>query len=390
MNLPVYMDHHATTPVDPRVLEAMMPFFGPKFGNAASRSHRFGWEAEDAVETARKQVAEIIHARPGEIIFTSGATESDNLAIKGGARANREKGDHIVTLETEHKAVLDSCHRLEQEGFHVTFLPVGSDGLIDPDDIKAVLNAQTVLVSIMAAHNEIGVIQPITEIGRLCRERGILFHTDAVQAVGKIDLDVEAQSIDLLSLTAHKIYGPKGTGALYVRERRPAVRLLPLLDGGGHERGLRSGTLNVSGIVGLGKACAICAQVMVEELERLARLRDRLSAGILSQVADVHINGSMARRLPNNLNLSFPGAESDALLVSLTDVALSAGSACTSAYPEPSYVLKALGLPDELAYASLRFGLGRFNTEEEVDFVAERVAEAVTALRSLAPAREKL
>jgi cysteine desulfurase len=390
MDLPVYMDHHATTPVDPRVLEAMMSFFGPKFGNAASRSHRFGWEAEDAVETSRKQVAEIIHARPGEIIFTSGATESDNLAIKGAARANREEGDHIVTLATEHKAVLDSCHRLEQEGFRVTFLPVGSDGLIDPDDIKAVLNAQTVLVSVMAAHNEIGVIQPITEIGRLCRERGILFHTDAVQAVGKIDLDVEAQSIDLLSLTAHKIYGPKGTGALYVRERRPAVRLLPLLDGGGHERGLRSGTLNVPGIVGLGKACEICAQVMVEESERLSRLRDRLSAGILSRLDGVHINGSMARRLPNNLNLSFPGAESDALLVSLTDVALSAGSACTSAHPEPSYVLKALGLPDELAYASLRFGLGRFNTEEEVDFVAERVAEAVTALRSLAPAKEKL
>jgi cysteine desulfurase len=389
MDLPVYMDHHATTPVDPRVLEAMMPFFGPKFGNAASRSHRFGWEAEDAVETARKQVAEIIHARPAEIVFTSGATESDNLAIKGAARANREKGDHIVTLATEHKAVLDSCHRLEQEGFRVTFLPVGSDGLIDPDDIKAVLNAQTVLVSVMAAHNEIGVIQPITEIGRLCRERGILFHTDAVQALGKIDLDVEAQSIDLLSLTAHKIYGPKGTGALYVRERRPAVRLLPLLDGGGHERGLRSSTLNVPGIVGLGKACEICAQVMVEESVRLARLRDRLSTGILSQVADVHINGSMARRLPNNLNLSFPGAESDALLVSLTDVALSAGSACTSAHPEPSYVLKALGLPDDLAYASLRFGLGRLNTEEEVDFVAERVAEAVTALRSITSAKEK-
>ncbi len=388
MKLPIYFDHHATTPVDPRVLEAMLPYFTEKFGNAASRSHRFGWEAAEAVETARKQVARLIHARPQEILFTSGATESDNLALKGVARAHREKGNHIITLPTEHKAVLDSCHRLEQEGFRVTYLPVNRDGLIDLDRLKAAFTPQTILVSVMAAHNEIGVVQALTAIGQLCGERGVLFHTDAAQAAGKIPIHVESMQIDLLSISAHKMYGPKGVGALYVRERKPPLAIEPLIDGGGHERGMRSGTLNVPGIVGLGKACEICRQEMPQESERLCSLRDRLRDGILSRLDDVYVNGSMERRLPHNLNLSFASVDSESLLVALNDIALSTGSACTSAKSEPSYVLKALGVPDELAYASLRFGLGRFNTEEEVDYVVDRVAEAVTNLRSLSPALE--
>jgi cysteine desulfurase len=381
MNIPIYMDHHATTPVDPRVFEAMIPYYTQKFGNAASRSHPLGWQAEEAVETARKQVAALIHAKPREIVFTSGATESDNLAIKGIARANCGKGRHIVTLPTEHKAVLDSCHRLEDDGFHVSYVPVGRDGLVDPQHIEAALTDETILVSVMMAHNEIGVIQPVAEIGRICREREIAFHTDAVQAAGKIPVDLSAQNIDLMSITAHKLYGPKGAGALYVRDSQPALRLDPILDGGGHERGLRSGTLNVPGIVGLGKACEICRQEMTQESERLRALRDRLKDGLGSRLDEIQINGSMEHRLPHNLSVSFARTEADTLLMSLPEIALSSGSACNSAQPEPSYVLKALGLPDELAYASLRFGLGRFNTEEEVDYVIERVAEAVTRLR---------
>jgi cysteine desulfurase len=388
MKLPIYFDHHATTPVDPRVLEAMLPYFTEKFGNAASRSHRFGWEAAQAVETARKQVARLIHARPQEIFFTSGATESDNLALKGVARACREKGNHIITLPTEHKAVLDSCHRLEQDGFRVTYLAVNHDGLIDLDRLKAAFTPQTILVSVMAAHNEIGVIQPLAEIGQLCGERGVLFHSDAAQAAGKIPIDVEGMQIDLLSISAHKMYGPKGVGALYVREPKPPLPIEPLIDGGGHERGLRSGTLNVPGIVGLGKACEICHEEMPQESDRLRALRDRLRDGILSRLDDVYINGSLERRLPHNLNLSFASVDSESLLMALNDIALSTGSACTSAKPEPSYVLKALGVPDELAYASLRVGLGRFNTEEEVEYAVDRIAEAVTSLRSLSPALE--
>jgi cysteine desulfurase len=382
MEFPIYMDNHATTPVDPRVLEAMIPYYTLKFGNAASRSHRLGWEAGDAVEAARKQVASLIHAKPHEIIFTSGATESDNLAIKGVARANRAKGNHIVTLPTEHKAVLDSCHRLEADGFRVTYVPVRADGLADLNHIESVLTDETILVSIMMAHNEIGVIQPLGNIGRLCRERDIIFHTDAVQAVGKIPVDVGAQNIDLMSITAHKLYGPKGVGALYVRDANPSIPLDPILDGGGHERGLRSGTLNVPGIVGLGRACEVCNYEMPRESQRIGALRERLRDGIVSRLDEVHLNGSIEHRLPNNLNLSFAQTEADSLLMSLPEIALSTGSACNSAQPEPSYVLKALGLPDELAYASLRFGLGRFNTEDEVDYAIERVVEAVTSLRN--------
>ncbi|MGH9404072.1 MAG: IscS subfamily cysteine desulfurase [Terriglobia bacterium] len=388
MKLPVYLDHHATTPVDPRVLEAMLPYFSEKFGNAASRSHSFGWEARDAVETARRQIADLIHSRPQEIIFTSGATESNNLALKGVAQARREKGNHLVTLATEHKAVLDPCRSLEKEGFRVTFLPVKPDGLVDLGSLEAALTPATILVSVMAAHNETGVIQPVAEIGRICRERGIPFHSDAAQAAGKIPLDVEA--FDLLSLSAHKIYGPKGVGALYVRERKPPLGITPMLDGGGHERGLRSGTLNVPGIAGLGAACALAKREMPEESARLGALRDHLRDGILARLDGVRVNGSMEHRLPHNLNLSFAGTSSDMLLTSLNDIALSAGSACASARREPSYVLQAMGVPDELAYAALRFGLGRFTTTEEVDYAIERIAETVNALRSLQVARQPL
>lgn len=375
------MDNHATTPLDPRVLEAMMPYLTEKFGNPASCTHRYGWDAQSAVEKARKQVAHLIGAKPEEIIFTSGATESDNLAIKGVARSNRERGNHIVTLEIEHHAALDSCRRLEQEGFDVTYLPVQADGLLDFAELENALTEQTFLVTVMAANNEIGVIEPVYEIGKLCRSHGILFHTDAVQAVGKITIDVLEMNVDLLSISGHKIYGPKGIGALYVRQQEPCLKLTSLIDGGGHERGIRSGTLNVPGIVGLGKACEICLEEMSGEPERLRSLRDRLKDGILSQLEGVHINGSMEKRLSNNLNLSFSGVEAESLLMALKDVALSSGSACSSATDSPSYVLHALGLPDELAFASVRFGLGRFNTLEEVDFAAERVVETVKGLR---------
>jgi cysteine desulfurase len=388
MNLPIYMDNHATTRVDPRVLEAMRPSFDQVYGNAASRNHRFGWDAEEAVEKGRKQVANLINASAKEIIFTSGATESDNLAIKGVAWMYGEKGNHIITAPTEHKAVLDTCKRLEKEGLEVTYLPVQKDGLINLDDLKAALTDRTILVSVMAANNEVGVLQPIAEIGKLCHERGILFHTDAVQALGKIPLDVQAMDIDLMSISAHKMYGPKGIGALYVRRKNPRVQLTPIIDGGGHERGMRSGTLNVPGIVGLGKACEICKQEMAAESARQRALRDRLRDGILSQLEEVYINGSMEHRLPNNLNLSFAYVEGESLLMGINDIAVSSGSACTSATLEPSYVLKALGVGDELAHTSIRFGLGRFNTVEEVDYVIGRVVETVKRLRELSPLYE--
>jgi cysteine desulfurase len=386
--LPVYLDNHATTAVDPRVLEAMLPYFTEKFGNAASRSHEFGWKAEDAVENARGQIARLIQASPREIIFTSGATESNNLAIKGVAEAYRDKRNHIVTQATEHKAVLDTCKRLETSGCEVTYLPVGRDGRIDLGSLRAAITPKTVLISIMYANNEIGVIQPIEEIGKIAKEKKVLFHVDAAQAVGRIPVDVQKDGIDLLSISAHKIYGPKGVGALYVRRKNPRVDLHAMMDGGGHERGMRSGTLNVPGIVAQGKACELCQKEMTEESERLRRLRDRLKDAIASGLDGTSINGSMEQRLPNNLNVSFAGVEGDALLMGVNDVAVSSGSACTSATLEPSYVLRALGVPDELAHSSIRFGLGRFNTEEEIDYAAARVIETVKRLRELSPLYE--
>jgi len=386
--LPIYMDNQATTAVDPRVLEAMLPYFSEKFGNAASRNHEFGWKAEEAVENARGQIARLIRANPREIVFTSGATESDNLAIKGVAEAYREKGNHIITQATEHKAVLDACKRLEKSGYEVTYLPVAPDGLIDLDDLRRAITPKTILISIMQANNEIGVIQPVAEIGKIAREKKILFHVDAVQAVGKIPVDVQKDGIDLLSISAHKIYGPKGVGALFVRRKDPRVEISAIIDGGGHERGMRSGTLNVPGIVGLGKACEICQKEMPGESERLRRLRDKLKDAIMGRLDGTAVNGSMAHRLPNNLNLSFSGVEGDALLMGINDVAVSSGSACTSAMIEPSYVLRALGVSDDLSHSSIRFGLGRFNTEEEVDYVADRVVETVKRLRDLSPLYE--
>ena len=385
VKLPVYMDNHATTRVDPRVLEAILPYFTEKYGNAASRNHEFGWKAEEAVENARGQIARLVHASPKEIIFTSGATESDNLALKGAAEAYRTKGNHVITQVTEHKAVLDVCKHLEKSGCEVTYLPVSKDGLINLNDLRRAITPKTILISIMHANNEIGVVQPIEEIGRIAKEKGVLFFVDAAQSVGKIPVDVEKFGIDLLAVSAHKIYGPKGVGALYVRRKNPRVELSPMIDGGGHERGLRSGTLNVPGIVGLGKACEICEKELTVEGERLRALRDKLKDAILSQLDDTFVNGSMTHRLPNNLNLSFAGVEGDALLMGINDVAVSSGSACTSATLEPSYVLRALGVPEDLAHSSIRFGLGRFNTNEEVDYVTGRVVETVKRLRELSP-----
>jgi cysteine desulfurase len=382
IKFPIYLDNHATTPVDPRVLEAMFPFFNSRFGNAASNSHSFGWEAAAAVEKARRQIAASIGASAQEIVFTSGATESDNLALKGVAEGCREKGDHIITAVTEHKAVLDSCKHLEKIGCRVTYLPVGSDGLINLDQLKDTFTDRTILVSIMAANNETGVLQPIEEIGRLCRDRGVLFHSDAVQALGKMPLDVNRSNLDLASLTAHKLYGPKGCGALYVRQTT-AARLVPLIDGGGHENGLRSGTLNVPGIVGFGKTCEIAQQEMPEESCRVAGLRNRLRDRLIAGLDQVTINGSMEHRLPGNLNISFLEVEGETLLTGLNDVALSSGSACSSGKTHASYVLKALGLSDEGAGSAIRFGIGRFNTEAEIDYVAGRIIDLVKNLREV-------
>ena len=388
VKLPIYMDNHATTRTDPRVVEEMLPYFTENFGNAASRNHEFGWIAEQAVEQARDRIAKLIGATAKEIIFTSGATESDNLAIKGVAEMYKEKGNHIITQAIEHKAVLDTCKRLEKYGFRVTYLPVQKDGRIDLDDLKRAMDDKTILVTIMAANNEIGVLQPIREIGALCHERGVLFHTDAVQIIGKAPFNVIQDNVDLASISAHKLYGPKGVGALYVRRKNPRVQLVAQIDGGGHERGMRSGTLNVPGIVGLGKACAIASSDMAEEMKYLSGLRDRLKDKIMGQLDEVYINGSMEHRLPGNLNISFAYVEGESLLMGINDIAVSSGSACTSATLEPSYVLKGLGAGDDLAHSSIRFGLGRFNTEAEVDYVAERVVDTVRRLRELSPLYE--
>jgi cysteine desulfurase len=388
VKLPIYMDNHATTPLDPRVLDAMMPYLTSTFGNAASRNHSFGWEAEKAVEIAREQIAKLIGATAKEIIFTSGATESNNLAIKGIAEMYRERGNHIITQVTEHKAVLDTCKRMEKAGFRVTYLPVKADGLIDLDDLKRAIDDKTILVTIMFANNEIGVIQPVAEIGKICREKGVIFHTDAVQAVGKVPVDVNSMNIDVLSLSGHKIYGPKGVGVLYVRRRNPRVQISEQINGGGHERGMRSGTLNVPGIVGLGKACEISREEMASEDKRLRALRDKLKTKLESSLDYIHVNGSMEHRLPGNLNMSFVYVEGESLLMGINDVAVSSGSACTSATLEPSYVLKALGLGDDVAHSSIRFGLGRFNTEAEVDYVSDKVIDIVQKLRELSPLYE--
>ncbi|HLC25974.1 MAG TPA: IscS subfamily cysteine desulfurase [bacterium] len=388
MKLPVYMDNHATTPVDPEVLQAMLPYFTEHFGNAASRNHIFGWKADEATEHAREQIARLINADPKEIVFTSGATESDNVAIKGVAEMYRDKGNHIITVVTEHKAVLDTCKRLEKSGYKVTYLPVEKDGRVSTEAVREAIIDQTILISVMFANNEIGTIHPILQIGKIAREKGVLFHTDATQAVGKIPVDVQAMNIDLASLSAHKMYGPKGVGALYVRRKAPRVRLAPLIDGGGHERGMRSGTLNVPGIVGFGKACELCQQKMPEEAARLRALRDKMKDAILGALEDVYLNGHPTERLPGNLNLSFAYVEGESLLMGLKEIALSSGSACTSATLEPSYVLKALGIGEDLAHSSIRFGLGRFNTEEEVDYTIGQVIENVIRLREMSPLYE--
>jgi cysteine desulfurase len=398
----IYMDNNATTQVDPRVMDAMLPYFNEVFGNAASRSHGFGWDAEKAVDEAREQVARLIGAKSKDIIFTSGATESDNLAVRGVVEFYREKGNHVITQVTEHKAILDTCRALERKGLAtVTYLPVDSTGRVDPEDVRRAVTDKTVLVTIMFANNEIGTVQPLAEIGQITREKGVLFHTDAVQGVGTLPVDVEAMHIDLLSLTAHKIYGPKGIGALYVRSKAPRVRLSPIIDGGGHERGMRSGTLNVPGIVGLGKACELVREGLAGEARHELQLRERLREGLFSQLDEIYLNGHPTHRLPGNLNVSFAFVEGESLLMglngsvhpivasaSLPPIAVSSGSACTSATLEPSYILKALGVGDDLAHTSIRFGLGRFNTEEEVDYVIDRVVSEVRRLRDLSPLYE--
>jgi len=398
----IYMDNHATTPLDPRVLEAMLPYLGDVFGNAASRSHPFGWEAEKAVDAGREQIAWLINAKAKDIVFTSGATESDNLAIKGVVEFYKDKGNHVITAVTEHKAVLDTCKALERKGLAtVTYLPVDRYGMTDPEAVRKAITPKTVLVSIMSANNEIGTVNPIAEIGKVTREKGVLFHTDAAQSAGKLPLDVEAMNVDLVSLSAHKMYGPKGVGALYVRSKGPRVRLTPIIDGGGHERGFRSGTLNVPGIVGFGKAAELSRDGMADEAQRVLALRERLRERLFSQLDDIFVNGHPVHRLPGNLNVSFAYVEGESLLMGLNGstspiavgtsqlpIAVSSGSACTSATLEPSYVLKALGVGDELAHTSIRFGLGRFNTEEEVDYVVARVVHEVRRLRDLSPLYE--
>jgi cysteine desulfurase len=380
------MDYHSTTPVDPRVVDAMVPYFTTKFGNAASRSHKFGWEAEEAVDYARERIGNLIGAKDSkEIVFTSGATESDNLALKGVAEFYKDKGNHIITTVTEHKAVLDTGKRLEKEGFQVTYLPVGEDGRVDPDDVKRAITDKTILVSVMLANNEIGTVQPLEEIGKITRARGVLLHTDAVQGIGKVEFDVQKMNVDLASLTAHKMYGPKGIGALYVRRSKPRVRIVSQMDGGGHERGMRSGTLPVPFIVGFGKACDIMGAEGKAESARIFGLRERLRARLMKALDEVYVNGSLEHRLPGNLNISFNFVEGEGLMMAIKDVAVSSGSACTSASLEPSYVLRALGVGDELAHSSIRFGLGRFNTEEEVDYVADLVIDKVKRLREVSP-----
>jgi len=388
MKLPIYMDYHATTPVDPRVLEAMLPYFTENFGNSASRNHAFGWAAEEAVDKGRKQVADLIGAKPKEIIFTSGATESNNLAIRGVSEMYREKGNHVITCVTEHKAVIDTCKRLEKQGGRVTYLPVQKDGRIDLDELREAITDKTILITIMTANNEIGVLQPMAEIGAIARKKGILFHTDGVQAVGKVPFDVNQINADLVSLSAHKMYGPKGIGALYVRRRNPRVLLTEQISGGGHERGMRSGTLNVPGIVGLGKAAEICQTDMVADTARLLALRERLNEKFHQNLDEIYINGSMEHRLPHSLNISFAYVEGESLLMGINDVAVSSGSACTSASLEPSYVLKALGAGDDLAHSSIRFGLGRWSTEEEVDYIVDKLTDVVRRLREMSPLYE--
>jgi cysteine desulfurase len=389
LKLPIYMDNHATTRVDPRVLEAMLPYFDVHFGNAASRTHRFGWEAEAAVEDARDRIASFIGAKSGkEIVFTSGATESDNLAIKGAAEYYGSRGNHIVTTTIEHKAILDSCKRLEKQNFEVTYVSPESDGLVSPEAIRAAITDKTILVSVMLANNEVGTIQPLKEIGKITRDRGVLLHTDAVQGVGKTDFDVEDMNVDLASITAHKIYGPRGVGALYVRRSKPRVRLTAQMDGGGHERGNRSGTLNVPAIVGFAKACDLMVQERPVEEPRIRALRDKLRRRFDAELGDVILNGSQEHRLAGNLNVSFAFVEGEALMMAIKDVAVSSGSACTSASLEPSYVLHSMGLDEDLAHSSIRFGLGRFNTEQEVDFVADLVVSKVQKLRAMSPLYE--
>jgi len=384
MKLPVYLDNNSTTAVDPRVFEAMTPFFLDVYGNAASRSHAFGWAAEEAVDYARGQIAKLINANSKEIIITSGATESNNLALKGVYEMYAAKGSHFITISTEHKAVLDACKHLEKLGAEVTYLPVGEDGLIKLNQIEEAIRPDTVLVSVMYGNNELGVVQPIRQIGELCKSKGVLFHSDATQAVGKIPVDVIADNIDLMSFTAHKMYGPKGVGALYVRRKNPRVKVTAQMDGGGHERGMRSGTLNVPGIVGFGKACEIAMNEMHADAERLSKLRDKLENALL-QLEEAYVNGSKENRLPHTTNISFKYVEGEGLMMGIKDIAVSSGSACTSASLEPSYVLKNLGLDDELAHSSIRFGLGRFTTDEEIDFTINCVTTAVNKLRDMSP-----
>ena len=390
LKLPIFMDSQSTTPVDPRVLETMIPYFTEKFGHPASRNHPFGWEAEGGVDVAREQIAKLIGARdPKEIVFTSGGTEAINLALKGVAEMYREKGNHIVTTTIEQRATLDVCKRLERQGVEVTYVPVGRDGLVDVEAVRAALTDKTILISIMFANNEIGTIQPVAELGKLAKEKGIIFHTDATQAVGKIPVDVEAMGVDLLSATAHMLYGPKGVGTLYVRRKSPRVRIAPMVDGGGHERGMRSGTVPVPLVVGFGKAAEISREVMAEESKRLAALRDRLQEQIVSKVDEAYVNGHPERRLPHNLNISFAYVEGESVLMGLNkEAALASGSACTSATLEPSYVISALGVDSELAHSSIRFGLHRFSTEEEVDFVARKTVEVILRLREMSPLYE--
>ena len=388
MAMQVYLDNNATTPVDPRVLEAMLPYFRQNFGNAASRNHRFGWIAEEAVDKAREQVAGVINATGKEIVWTSGATEGNNTAVQGVARMQADKGKHIITCTVEHKAVIDPCKFLETQGFEVTWLDPDPTGRVDVDQVRAAIRDDTILVSLMFANNELGTIHPIPEIGALCKERGVLFHTDATQAFGKVPIDVEAMGIDLLTMSAHKIYGPKGAGAMYARRRRPRVRLRPIIHGGGHERGMRSGTLNVPGIVGCGAAAEIAKQEMPTDSVRIAGLRNRLWAGMSEHLSDIVMNGHPEHRLPNTLNVSFLYVEGESLMMGMSDIAVSSGSACTSASLEPSYVLKGLGLGDDIAHSSIRFSLGRFTTEQEIDFTIDQAVKTVNHLREMSPLYE--